>query len=243
MSVVKRWLWLIILVLGLISVVTGVFFVVMASSLEDEIIDGFSRTQVKFYDLDENDHMMLATPTDTHWDYKLVESAQDIKDIADNMKAQKYSMDDYYGMFTVDPTTGTTYLPFDMAAYGAAKAAGNYELAQSLLSSSWDHENPLADQVKYDLYFGFLGGQAAKDGQGVAPYDGPLAAMATGYLPTIDGQLVFGTAEVVLGLGQVMRFIGITVIVIGIALMLVAVMLFTFGKGFKKVGSALTEPV
>ena len=60
---------------------------------------------------------------------------------------------------------------------------------------TFDGENRVPDSVKYSLYFTF------NDGVEGIPY--------AGYLPTVDGQLVFGSAKVVLGVSKAMEYTGI----------------------------------
>lgn len=181
MTLVKRWLWLLVMVLGVICIVFGGFMIAGGRQAEADTIDGFSRTQVKIAD---------GTVVE-------VNSSEDIDTLADYMKNAKYRLEDEMGI-----------------------AMGLLEEGQT-----FDAENRVPDDVKYGLYFTF------NEGAEGIPY--------AGYLPTVDGQLVFGSAKVVLGLSKVMEYTGLAVLIIGAALILVAVMLFGFTIGFGKLGSAV----
>lgn len=180
MSVINRWLWLPVLVLGLVCVVFGTFLVVGGQTTKTETIDGFSRTQIKMDD----------------GTYLTVNSAEDIELAADYMKDLKYQLED---------AMGVTMEVLDQA-------------------QTFDSENRVPDAVKYGLYFKFN--------------EGTDAGYYASYLPTIDAQLVFGSAKLVLGVSKFMQYTGIALLIIGVALILVSVMLLGFSR---KLGSSETK--
>ena len=190
MALIKRWSWLLVMVLGLICVTLGVFFIVGGESAKSEAVDGFDLTRVKYYDFSD--------PTNITWEYKDVNSAQDIEDILENIKEQRYFMEDLQGYMLGELAAGESYTP----------------------------ENKKSDDVKYDLYFAFNGGEEAKDAGD--PF--------VGYIPTIDGQLAFGEGKIVLGMATLMEYTGIAIIIVGVAIIMVAVILLGFTRGFGKLG-------
>lgn len=190
MTLLRRLLCLLIMVLGVVCIVFGGFMVVGGQDAESEVVDGFNLTRVKYYDFSD--------PANITWEYKDVNSAEDIEDILDNIKEQRYFMEDLQGYFLGELEAGESYTP----------------------------ENKKSDDVKYDLYFAFNGGEEAKDAGD--PF--------VGYIPTIDGQLAFGEGKIALGMTKLMEYTGISLILIGSALVLVAIILFYFGSKLKRQG-------
>ena len=78
MDVLKRWMWLVILFLGVAIIGLGVIFIVGGASAKSEMVDGFYRTQIK----DENGN------------YRAMDSAADLEWAADYMRDTKYAMED-----------------------------------------------------------------------------------------------------------------------------------------------------
>ena len=217
MDVLKRWMWLVVLVLGVAIIGVGVIFLVGGMSAKSQMIDGFNRTQIK----DENGV------------YRAITSEADINWAADYMKAQKYGFEDLRATQMVNPATNTTYLP----------AGGSY-----------NSTHRLDDAVKYDLYLAFLKGPVTFPGiptgqivnvnagsPVITPTGAPTQNLNVAYLPTIDAQLVFGTAKLGLGMAKLMTYLGIVMLIIGLTFVLVAVMILGFTKGFEKVGAGFTE--
>jgi len=194
MKLVRRFLWLLIMVLGVVCIVFGGFMAFGGQNAKAEVVDGFNLTRVKYYDFSTYNETL--NPADITWEYKDVNSEQDIEDILDNIKEQRYFMEDMQGIVLGELAPGESYTP----------------------------ENKKSDDVKYDLYFAFNGGEAAKEAGD--PF--------VGYIPTIDGQLAFGAGKIALGMSKLMEYTGIALIVVGSALVLMAIILLLLGMNLKR---------
>ncbi len=227
MNVLKRWMWLLVLVLGLISLVFGVIFVMGGSTAKSEMVDGFYRTQVKVLQDDGT--------------YKIVQvkSAKDIEDLADYMKSEKYRMEDERAQVMVNPATGTTYLPAG-GSYNSTHRlddAVKYDLYLAFLKGPVTFPGtPVLFNGTTPEIVNVNAGSAV-----ITPTGAPTVNPYISYLPTIDAQLVFGVGKLGLGMAKLMTYMGFALIVIGVALILVAVMILGFTKGFEKVGAGFTE--